>query len=379
MKTINFILLFLYFFFQVSIGLAASFTEPLTARAAILIEASTGKVLYEKDADSRQYPASTTKMATVLAAMDNVHLEDTVLVSANAAQTEGSSMRLKAGDRIKVKDLLYGIMLESANDGTVALAEHIAGSVPAFAEKMNQKAKEIGVVHTNFVNSSGLPDENHYTTAHDLARIAAYGLKQPLFREIVSTKYRTIWWVGTSRSAVLENTNELLGVYPGCIGVKTGYTKAAGDCLVAAAERDGVCLIAVVLHSDDRWQETSHLLDYGFDNVKAELAYTKEELAGNVRVHFSDRFAVPVMPEREVKYPVSDADRSLFSIAVALPSFVEAPLQKGIQVGSIQVLYCGREIDRIPVVTMEQADKGVHLLSMIVSLFDYFLLAVGLD
>lgn len=378
MKTMKIVCLFICLFFQASIGLAAPFTESLTAQAAILIEASTGKVLYEKSAQSHQYPASTTKMATVLVGLDCSDLEDTVLVSANAAGTEGSSMHLKRGDRIKIRDLLYGIMLESANDGTVALAEYVAGSVPAFAEKMNQKVKEIGALDTNFVNSSGLPDERHYTTAHDLARIAAYGLKNPLFREIVGTKYRTIWWVGEPRSALLENTNELLGAYPGCIGVKTGYTKAAGDCLVAAAERDGVTLIAVLLHSDARWQEAAQLMDYGFHQVKSELAFTEKELARNVRVHFSDRFDLPVMPEQDIRYPVSDADRSLFSVAYELPAFVKAPIQIGAQVGCIRIFYDGHEYQRIPVVAVEEAKRGFHILSMIASLYDYFLLAVGL-
>ena len=183
-------------FYSLTVG-SVQATPAVTAKAAIIMDATTGEVLYAKDAESRRYPASTTKMMTLLVALEKGRLDDWVVASKAAHETEGSSLYLEAGEKQRLLDLLYGIMLVSGNDATVAVAEHIAGSVPAYARLMTQKAQEIGAVNTQFANSSGLPDPNHYSTAHDLARIAAYGYRtQPLFAEIVSSKRRVMPWPG---------------------------------------------------------------------------------------------------------------------------------------------------------------------------------------
>lgn len=233
---------------------------PVTAWSAILIDGHTKEVVYQKDADVRRYPASTTKMMTLLVALERADMNDVVTVSAKAANTEGSSLELKTGEKIVMKDLLLGMMLESGNDAAVAVAEHVAGSVPAFAKLMNEKAKQIGATHTHFVNPNGLPNVNHYTTARDLALIAAYGYEHyPLFRKIVSTKEARI------PHHSIENTNQLLWTYKGADGVKTGTTDAAGYCLVSSATRNKKQFIAVVLHSEDRWRDSKVLLDYAFE------------------------------------------------------------------------------------------------------------------
>lgn len=247
----------------------APFEGMLTAETAILINAETGEVLYEKDADKRIYPASTTKMMTAILAIEESSPFKIVNVSEYAARAEGSSARLCAGDRVQMQDMLYGLMLPSGNDAAIAIAEHIDGSVEAFAERMTQKAHEIGAVHTQFANPNGLPDERHYTTARDLAAIASYAYQNKRFRNIVKLEKRSIRVCNTGRTIAYRNTNALLGRMKGCDGIKTGMTRAAGQCLVASASRDGAVMIAVVMKVADgqRWQEAQQLLEYGFGQL----------------------------------------------------------------------------------------------------------------
>lgn len=200
------------------VALTAGRVPDISAKSAIVIEATTGKVLYSKNADERRYPASTTKMMTLIVALEQGNLNDLVTASANAANTEGSSLWLQPGERLKMLDMLYGMMLVSGNDATVAIAEHIAGSVDSFARRMTDKAHSIGAQNTNFTNSSGLPDPNHYSTAADLARIAAYGYHNPLFTKIVSTQHTNIpWGEKTTTVTCTTKTN-----YYGCTTVPTG-------------------------------------------------------------------------------------------------------------------------------------------------------------
>lgn len=236
---------------------------PLEAQAAVLMDANSKEVLFEKNAGQRMYPASTTKIMTFLLAQKLGSPESIVTVSSSAAGCEGSSLEVSRGDRIKLRELLYGLMLVSGNDAAEAVAEHIAGSVPAFARRMNQEAVAIGARSTNFVNPHGLPNPKHYTTAHDLALITASAMKQPDFYKVTGTKTATIAFLnGNTRQ--IKNTNKLLGNYPGITGGKTGYTQAAGDCLVVTAKRGGVELIAVVLNDDERWEDAKNLFDFGF-------------------------------------------------------------------------------------------------------------------
>ena len=209
----------------------------VTARSAVVMDVLTGEILYQRCMDERRYPASTTKIMTLITALEagNVSFDDAVKISGAAADTEGSTMWLERGERHRLEELLYGMMLVSGNDAAVAVAEHVAGSVPAFAKRMTEKAREIGAEHTRFTNSCGLHDPRHYTTAHDLAMIAAYGLQNPTFRKIVSTKERRVPMVKPPFFQNLENENMLLWIYPGANGVKTGYTDAAGRCVVTAA------------------------------------------------------------------------------------------------------------------------------------------------
>ncbi len=251
--------------------------DALTAKTAILVDANTGEVLYEKDADKRIYPASTTKMMTAILAIENVNPLKITTVSDHAAKTEGSSAQLRAGDRIRMQDLLYGLMLSSGNDAAVVIAEHIDRSEKAFAERMTKKAHAIGATKTHFTNANGLPDEEHYTTARDLAKIASYAYQDKRFKRIVKMPKRSIRISNTGRVIKLCNTNQLLGMMSECDGIKTGTTCAAGQCLVASATRGKTSLIAVVMKVDNglRWQEAKRLLEYGFEK-KGKKAIKKK-------------------------------------------------------------------------------------------------------
>ena len=238
----------------------------MTADAAILMNAKTGEVLYEKNGDKREYPASMTKMMTCILSIESGRADLAVTITPFAADVE--TTRVRPGEQARLRDLTRQMMLISDNGAALAIAETLGGSEAQFAAMMNRKAREIGAFHTHFVNPNGMPDANHYSTAHDIALIAAYGLRNPEFRKIVGTKASTIYYLQPAGyKTYCENTNALLYSYPGCTGLKTGWTRAAGGCLAASAMRGDTELIAVVMHSDDeetRASEAAALLDYGF-------------------------------------------------------------------------------------------------------------------
>lgn len=233
-----------------------------SAKSAILMEADSGAIVYEKNAYEMLPMASTTKIMTAIVAIESCDLDKFVEITADAVGIEGSSLYLKEGERYTMRDLIYGLMLQSANDAAVAIAIDCAGSIEGFADLMNRKANELGLSNTHFMNPNGLDSEGHYTTAFDLARIAIYGLKNPEFAKIVSTKQYKIG------DKVVVNHNKLLRIYDGCVGVKTGFTKKSGRCLVSAAERDGVKLVCVTLADGDDWGDHTSLLDFGFTQYK---------------------------------------------------------------------------------------------------------------
>ena len=239
----------------------------VSAQAAILIDSQTGKVLYEKNADKILPMASTTKIMTALCTLENINSNIPITVDSAAVGVEGSSIYLDYGERITIKELLYGMLLNSGNDAATALAIAVAGSVEEFSKIMNRTAARLGADSTNFVNPSGLFDENHYTTARDLAKITAYAIKNPLIKAIVSTKEIKISNGKKGGGRYLKNHNKLLWQYEGCTGVKTGYTKKCGRCLVSSAKRGNESLVAVTLNAPDDWRDHSALFDYGFSEL----------------------------------------------------------------------------------------------------------------
>lgn len=248
-------------------GAIAAAAPALSADAAILVDAATGEVLYEKNADKREYPASLTKMMTCILALENGRPDRIVQVSRYAAAVE--STRLEPGDRLRFQDLLAQMMLVSDNGAATAIGESLAGGdIAVFVRRMNEEAGTLDMRGTHFVNANGMPDGKHYTTARDLAKLARYAMQNEKFRRLVGTGERNVYFVAPAgHKEFLENTNELLRSYPGCTGIKTGWTRAAQGCVAVAAQRGGRELIAIVLHSDDqdtRFAEGAALLDYGF-------------------------------------------------------------------------------------------------------------------
>ena len=346
--------------------------EPnITADYAILIEASTGRVIYEKNADEKAYPASTTKMLTCVLAIEKGDLDKTRSVSQRAAWTEDPYVGFQQGDMLKERDLLKALMMVSDNSSAVVLAEGIGGSVEGFAKMMNDKAKEIGLTNSHFVTPNGLPDDDHYSTARAMAKIAAYGWHNEKFREFSGTEMDTIEWVSpVNKCMVVKNSNKLLGTMPGVNGIKTGWTNAAGGCLAASAKRDGVQLIAVVLHSDDvntRFTEAGKLLEYGFSKVKKMKSMDKSRTERTVLVSHGEGFKVTAHPQEDVKFPLLQGDSEKdYTIKISGSGVVEAPIEKGQRVGQATVYYKGKKLNSIPMVADKDVYKGNNVISILV-------------
>ncbi len=328
----------------------------VTARSAIVMEASTGHVLYSRNADDRMFPASTTKMMTLIMALEDGRLYDMVKVSRNAAGTEGSTLWLEEDEKLRMVDLLYGMMMVSGNDATVAVAEHISGSVPAFARKMTSRAHELGAVSTNFMNSSGLPDEKHYTTARDLAILAAHGFTLEKFEQIVSTKEGTFNWVHDP-SHFLRNENQMLWLYDGANGIKTGYTDAAGRCLVSSAKRDGVQLIAVVLDATYMWNDSIALLDEGFRHVESDKRIKAGSIVDTADVVLGRKKKVEVRNQETVTLPEFDNMTAEYEMKCVLPEQVHAPIKKGDVIGTLQYSLNGQVVSETPLVAVEDVEQ----------------------
>jgi D-alanyl-D-alanine carboxypeptidase (penicillin-binding protein 5/6) len=240
------------------------------AHAAVLMDASTGRLLWQHRENASLAPASTTKILTALVALERSSATDLATVPAEASKTAGRSIGLRPGERLKVEQLLYAMLLVSANDAAITLAHHAGGSVPRFIALMNERARALGAVRSSFRTPTGLPQKGHLTTAFDLAVITRAAMRQSTFRTVVGT--RTYRWSSAGANAELKNSNLLLESYPGAVGVKTGQTREAGFCLVAAAERADRLLIAVILKSTETsvWRDAKTLMDYGFSAVSSQ-------------------------------------------------------------------------------------------------------------
>lgn len=314
----------------------------VTATSAIVMEASTGHVIYSRNPDQKMFPASTTKMVTLIMALENGNPNDMVTVGQNAFGVEGSTLYLETGDKMPLNELLCGMIMHSGNDAATAVAEHIDGNVKTFAEHMTKRAHELGAVHSQFTNPHGLPDVNHFTTAHDLALLAAHGYSLAGFEEAVSAQEKTYQWIHDPAKK-LRSENQLLWLYRGGNGVKTGYTEAAGRCLVSAAKRDGIQLVAVVLDSYYMWNDSIALLDYGFANVGSETVIRDGEVVKVLPVVSGHKKTMAVKTSENVVVPVFKNDRN-FSVEYELPKVLSAPIEKGETVGQAHVILDGKEI-----------------------------------
>ena len=352
---VTFILSFVLFIFQYPLNADAL---KVSAQCAVTIEASTGIVLSEINPDKVRPMASTTKIMTALVALENASLDDIFKVTSSAALVDGSQLGLVDGDEIILEDLLYMMMLKSANDAAETIAQGVAGSLEAFVELMNKKAREIGCVNTNFANPHGMPNDNHYTTAKELAMITREAMKNDTFREIVGTDKKKLQYHGL----VIDNSNRLLEIYTYADGVKTGFTKKAGRCLVSSATKDGVTLITVTLNAGDDWNDHIKLYEHNFTRVKAvelipagEYEASRPSLNGKTRTVVTNSEAL-IGVEIDGKLPYYEYSENL-------PKFFFAPIQKMKVCGSIYLMYNNLAVSKSPLycphgVEQDESEKG---------------------
>ena len=353
--------------------LASTSPPASSARAMALLDVDSGQLLASKNEGERLPMASTTKIMTALTALSLASPDTRICVDEEAVGVEGSSIYLESGECLTLEQLLYALLLESANDAAAAIAIGLCGSISAFAEEMNRIADSLSLSATHFCNPHGLDEEDHYTTAADLARITREALKHPLFRQIVSTGTASIPHPTLPEGRRLGNHNKLLHRYSGCIGVKTGYTKKSGRCLVSAAERDGVTLIAVTLRAADDWQDHETLLDYGFSAFRSfTLCDANELLVCLPTVGGQTSYALLSNPSALcLTLPLR---MGRISGRLELPPFAYAPLIEG-EVCGYAVFYGDRDGDgtaeplgRLPLtvcLSVEQKPKKLSLLDRI--------------
>ena len=326
------------------------------ALAAIVVEESTGRVLYAHNEKMQLPMASTTKIMTALLALENCSMDEGVTAGENAFGVPGTSIYLEKGEGLTMEQMLYGLMLSSGNDAAVAIAEHIAGSVDAFCEMMNERAREIGCENTHFVTPHGLPANDHYTTAYDLAMISREAMQNDTFRTIVSTQRATIPWVSRGYDRVLNNKNRLLSSYPGALGIKTGYTKAAGRCLSFAAERDGMTLIGVVLNCPEWFDVSAQLLNDVFSRYEMQRTFEAGDYVADVQVTNGTEDHVSVVVATEVAAPVLKGEEP--SVVITLPQTLPAGFAKGEIVGLVEMVLNGETLVSVPVVTTQAVGEA---------------------
>lgn len=319
-----------------------------SAASAALIEQSSGRVLYEQNAGQERLIASITKIMTAITALEHGDKTREYTVTAQD-MAEGSSMYLKPGDVLRLEELLYGLMLASGNDAALAVAHCVSGSVEAFVELMNETARHLGLTHTHFVNPNGLDAEGHYSSAGDMAALAAYALQNQDFRRIVSTASITIG------DRYLANHNKLLRMCEGCIGVKTGFTKAAGRTLVSAAVRDGMTLVCATLNDGNDWNDHMALLDYGFANYHMETVAPAGRVLASTLVREGTAVTVPLAAAEDLRYPITDDEQ--LTVVARVPLSVPAPVVPGQVIGEVCAYLEGEEVAKVDLMAAAPSAK----------------------
>lgn len=372
------ILLVLVFVFS-----SISFSEEpfkLEAKSAILIDASSGEIIYEKNIHEKLPPASITKIMVLLIAMEDldsgkIKLDDKVHVSANSARMGGSQVYLEEGETQIVDELFKAICLRSANDAAVALAEHISGSIDVFVQRMNERAKQLGMLNTNFKNATGLPDEEHFTTAYDISLMSRELIQYPKIHEWL-TIYMTDIKVGKNKDVTqtLVNTNKLIRDYQGANGIKTGLTDEAGHCLAASAKRGNLSLISVILGgptSNSRFLESKQLLDFGFANYDSIPICKKNEVIKRIKVSKGKDSELNIVAENDCSLLIKKGTSKEIEKEILIPEVLEAPCEKGQKVGEIILKNNGIEVGRVDLVTKDALKKAsiIDMLKKITTLF----------
>ena len=343
----------------------ADITLAENATSAIMIEASTGEIIFEKNAHEKLPPASMTKMMSMLLIMENIEKgnlkwDEMVTASPYASSMGGSQIFLEPGEKMSVEDLLKGIAIGSGNDATVTLAERIATTEDNFVSMMNEKAKELGLKNTNFKNATGLDSENHYSSAYDMAMIAKELVKHEKILEFTSI-YEDYLREDTDNSFWLVNTNRLVRFYQGVDGLKTGFTQEAGYCLTATAKKDNMRLITVVMNEPDsntRNNETSTMLDYGFNSYSIDSVFTKDSSLGRVKVELGNKKEVEVVPVKDINILNNkNNDKRVVDYKINLNN-IKAPVKVGDKVGSIIISENNKKIMEVDLTVKENIDKA---------------------
>lgn len=323
----------------------------ISAQAYVLMEADTGKVLLSKNGDEKRPIASTTKIMTTLLCLESGGLDDWFVVDPEAIRVEGSSMGLQEGDVVTKRMLCYGMLLPSGNDAANATAVRLAGSIPEFAKLMNARAARIGMTHTCFVTPSGLDAEGHGASARDMGLLARTAMQNPDFRAICSQSRAEVCFGNPPYNRWLKNTNKLLTMYEGVVGVKTGFTDAAGRCLVSFCERDGVSLLCVTLHAKDDWNDHMKLYDYGFAHVVSQPVEPPDALSVSVVGGTADTVALRTRDPLSVG--TDNGDLRQLTVQVQVEPFLYAPVPENARVGNLAYYYEGRHVADVPLYTVD--------------------------
>lgn len=350
----------------------------LNSRAAIIYDRISKTVIYGKNINEKRAMASTTKIMTAILVLENGDLNKVIEVSKKAANTGGSRLGLRTGDKIKLRDLLYGLLLRSGNDAAVQIALEIGGSIEGFAQMMNKKAREIGLTNTSFVTPHGLDNENHYTTAYELALLTDYALEIEEFAKIVSTKQTTISI--NSKPVTINNTNELLGNLEGVNGVKTGFTNNAGRCLVTSTKRNNWQIITVVLGADTkkfRTKDSIELIEYNYKNfvqinikekIMQEFEQWKKENLSQIKIIKGQKNSIEAGMNYcygYELYPINKLEQDNIKIQIEYKKEIEAPIECYSEIGKIHVILDKKEIMTVPIMITENINKKTTM--------DYFL------
>ena len=359
------------FFLSLILVIVIPFIFPLTnqnssaevytsAKSMCVIESSSKRVLYSKNEEQKLPMASTTKIMTAITAIESgVDLDTYFEIPHEAVGISGTSIYLRDGERLTIRDLLYGLMLVSGNDASYAIGEYVGGGVEHFIDMMNWKARQIGAFNTHFANTHGLDEEGHYTTAHDLALITSYALKNDVFREIVSTKDMQIT-NEDGKVRYFRNKNKLLSVLDGAIGVKTGYTGDAGRCLVSAVERGNMQIVCVVLDCKPMFEESAELLNKAFEEYELINLSQNLEFEKTVPVNGGCKDSVKVSDIKACYYPIKKGEKESISVEVNMQESVDAPIKKGDEIGEIRIFINKDLLFSEKIFTMEDVkEKGV--------------------
>lgn len=370
-KLVSFIMAIVIAIMPMNLSFANEGNDPLSvsSKSAILMDVGSGQILYEKNAHDKLPPASVTKVMTMLLiceALDSgkITLDDSVQISENAASMGGSQIFLEAGEVQKVDTLLKGIAVASANDGCVAMAEYVAGSVESFVDMMNAKAKELNMKDTNFVNTNGLPVENHYTSAHDIALMS-----RELLKHDVISKYLTTWMdqvvVGKKQTTVgLANTNKLIKHYQGATGVKTGFTQQAKYCLSASAKRGDTHLIAVTLGAEtspERFKDATSLLNFGFANYESVKLCSKNDNIATLTLDKADEQKINLVAKEDLSVLIKKGGNKDFTRKVKVNENTIIPIKKGTSLGYVEIYQGKTLVGKVDLVNTKDIQKASYL------------------